>query len=155
MPANLENSAVATWLEKVSFIQCQRMFKSASQVSCSVVSDSLQPHELQHARHPCPLLSPRVRSTSCPLSRWCHPTVSCFITPFSSCPQSFPASESFPMSQLFTWGSQNIGVSALTSFLPKNTQDWSPLQWTGLDLLAVQGTLKSLLQHHSSKKEIE
>ena len=94
-------------------------------------------------------LSPR------PSSRWCHPAISSSVVPFSSCPQSLPASGSFPMSQLFTWGGQSFGVSALASFLPKNTQGWIPsfrMDW--LDLLAVKGTLKSLLQHHSSKTSI-
>ena len=99
--------------------------------SCSVVSDSLRPHEPQHSRPPCPSPTPEVYSNSCPLSRWCHPTVSSSVIPFSSCPQSFPASGSFPMSQLSTSGGQSIGVSASTSVLPMNTQDWSPLGWTG------------------------
>ena len=97
------------------------------QFSRSVVSDSLWPHESQHARPPCPSPTPGVHSNSCPSSLWCHPTISSSVVPFHSCPQSLPASESFPMSQFFTWGSQNIGVSALASFLPMNTQDWSPL----------------------------
>ena len=101
------------------------------QFSRSVVSDSLRPHESQHARPPCPSPTPGVHSNSCPSSRWCHPAISSSVIPFSSCPQSFPASESFPMSQLFMWGGQSIGVSALASFLPKNTQVWSPLGWTG------------------------
>ena len=123
------------------------------QFSCSVVSDSLWPHELQHTRPPCPSPTPRVHSDSRPLSLWCHPAISSSVVPFSSCPQYLPASRSFPMSQLFTWGGQSTGVSALASFLPKNTQDWSfRMDW--LDLLAVQGTLKSLLQHHSSKASI-
>ena len=102
-----------------------------SQFSHSVVSDSLWPHELQHARPPWPSPTPGVHPNPCPLSRWCHPTISSSVVPFSSCPQSFPASGSFPMSQLFAWGGQNIGVSASTSVLPKNIQDWSPLGWTG------------------------
>ena len=101
------------------------------QFSCSVVSDSLRPHELQHARPPCPLPSPGVHSNSRPSSRWYHPATSSSVVPFSSCPQSLPASGSFPMSQLFAWGGQSTGVSALASFLPKNTQDWSPLERTG------------------------
>ena len=102
------------------------------QFSCrSVVSDSLWPHELQHARPPCPSPTPRVHSNSCPSSQWCHPAISSSVVPFSSCPQSLPASESFPMSQLFDWGGQSIGASASASVLPKNTQDWSPLEWTG------------------------
>ena len=101
------------------------------QFSCSVVSDSLQPHGLQHARPPCPSPIPRVYSNSCPLSQWCHPTLSSSVIPFSSRFQSFPASGSFQMSQLFAWGSQSIGVSALTSILPINSQAWSPLGCTG------------------------
>ena len=88
------------------------------------------------------------------MSQWCHPANSSSVVPFSSCPQSLPASESFPMSQLFAWGGQSTGVSASASVLPMNTQDWSPLGMDWLDLLAVQGTLKSLLQHHSSKASI-
>ena len=104
---------------------------SSVQYSCSVVSDSLRPHELQHARPPCPSPTPGVHSDSRPSSRWCHPAISSSVVPFSFCPQSLPASEAFPMSQLFSWGGQSIGVSALASVLPKNTQDWSPLEWTG------------------------
>ena len=96
----------------------------------SVVSDSLRPHESQHTRPPCPSPTPGVYSNSCPLSQWCHPTISSSVVPFSSCPQSFPASGSFPMSQLFSWGGQSIGASASASVLPLNTQDWS-LGWTG------------------------
>ena len=98
-----------------------------SQFSHSVVSDSLQPHEPQHGRPPCPSQTPEVHSDSCPSSKWCHPAFSTYVVPFSSCSQSLPASESFPMSQLFTWGGQSTGVSALASVLPKNTQGWSPL----------------------------
>ena len=98
-----------------------------SSVSCSVVSDSLWPHESQHTRPPCPSSTPRVYSNPCPSSQWCHPAISSSVIPFSSCPQSLPASGSFPMSQFFTWGGQSIGVSASTSVLPMNTQDWSPL----------------------------
>ena len=104
---------------------------SSVQFSCSVVSDSLQPHESQLTRPPCPSPTPRVYPNSCPSSRWCHPAISSSVFPFSSCPQSLPASGSFPMSQLFTWGGQSIGVSASTSVLPMNTQDWSPSGWTG------------------------
>ena len=103
------------------------------QFSHSVVSDSLRPHESQHARLPCPSQTPGVYSNPCPLSWWCHPAVSSSVDPFSSCPQSFPASGSFPMSQFFAWGDQSIGVSASASVLPMNTQDWSPLGWTGWD----------------------
>jgi len=100
------------------------------QFSHSVVSYSLQPHELQHVRPPCPSRTPRVHSNSRPSSWWCHPAISSSVVPFSTCPQSFPASECFPMSQNFAWGGQSTGVSALT-FLPNSTQDWSPLEWTG------------------------
>ena len=95
------------------------------------MSDSLQPHGLQHARTPCPSPNPGVYSNSCPLSQWCHPTISSSVVPFSYFPQSFPASGSFQMSQLFTSGAPSIGVSASTSVLPMNTQGWSPLGWTG------------------------
>ena len=101
--------------------------------------DSLQPHELQHARPPCPSPTPGVHSNSCPSSQWCHPAISSSVVPFSFCPQSLPASESFPMSQLFTSGGQSIGVSALASVLPKNTQEWSPLEWTGWISLQSKG----------------
>ena len=104
---------------------------SSVQSSHSVVSDSLRPHELQQARPPCPSPTLRVHPNPCPLSQWCHPTISSSVVPFSSCPQSFPKSESFPKSQFFTSGGQIIGVSASASVLPMNTQDWSPLGWTG------------------------
>ena len=104
---------------------------SSVQFSCSVVSNSLRPHESQHPRPPCPSTTPGVYSNSCPLSRWCHLAISSSVVPFSSCPRSLPASESFPMSQLFAWGGQSIGVSASASVLPMNTQDWSSLGWTG------------------------
>ena len=106
-----------------------RPFNSV-QFSHSVVSDSLRPHESQHARPPCPSPTPRVYSNSCPSSRWCHPAISSSVIPFSSCPQSLPSSESFPVSQLFAWGGQGTGVSALASFLPKKSQGWSPSEWT-------------------------
>ena len=112
---------------------------SSVQFSRSVMSDSLRPHGLQHARPPCPSPTPRVYSNSCPLSWWCHPTISSSVVPFSSCPQSFPASGSFLMSQLFTLGSQSIGVSASTSVLPVSTQDWSPLGWIGWISLQSKG----------------
>ena len=104
---------------------------SSVQFSRSILSDSLRPHELQHARPPCPSPTSGVYSNSCPSSRWCHPAISSSVAPFSSWPQSLPASQSFPMSQLFSWGGQSTGVSASTSVLPMNTQDWSPLGWTG------------------------
>ena len=125
-----------------------------TQFNHSVMSDSSWPHGLQHTRCLCPVPTPGVYSNSCPLSRWCHPTISSSVIPFSSCLQSFSASGPFQMSQLFTLGGQSIGVSASISFFPMNTQDWSPLRMEWLDLLAVQGTLKNLLQHHSSKASI-
>ena len=109
------------------------------QFSCSLMSDSLRPHELRHTRPPCPSPTPRVHWNSCPSSQWCHPAVSSSVVHFSSCPQSLPASESFPMSQLFAWGGQSIGVSASTSVLPMKTQDWSPLGWTGWISLQSKG----------------
>ena len=112
---------------------------SSVQFSGSVVSDSLWPHELQHTRLPCPSPAPRVHPNPCPLSRWGHPTISSSVIPFSSCPQSFPASGSFQMSQLFTSGGQSIGVAASTSILPMNTQAWSPLGWTGWISLLSKG----------------
>ena len=113
--------------------------------SYSVMSDSLLPHESQHARPPCPSPTPRVHSNSCPSSQWCHPAISSSAVLFSSCPQSLPASRSFPMSQLFTWGGQSIGVSASASVLPVNTQDWSPLGWTGWISLQSKGLSRSSL----------
>ena len=112
---------------------------SSIQVSRSVMSESLRPHESQHARPPCPSPTPGVHPDSCPLSQWCHPAISSSVVPFSSCPQSFPASGSFQLSQLFTWGGQSIGVSASASVLPMNTQDWSPLGWTGWISLQSKG----------------
>ena len=103
------------------------------------MSDSLQPHELQYARPPCPSPTPGVHPNSCPSSWWCHPAISSSVIPFSSCPQSFPGSGSFPMSQFFTWGGQSIGVSASASVLPVNTQDWSHLGWTGWIFLQPKG----------------
>ena len=104
---------------------------SSVQFSHSVVSDSLRPHESQHARPPCPSPTPGVHSDSCPSSQWCHPTISSSVVPFSSCFQSFPTSGSFQMSQIFASGGQSSGVSASTSVLPMNTQNWFPLGWTG------------------------
>ena len=114
----------ATWLQ----------FSSVTQLC-----PTLWPHELQHARPPCPSLTPRVYSNSCRLSWWCHPAISSSVVPFSSCPQSFPESGSFPMSQLFAWAGQSIGVSASASVLPMNTQDWSPLRWNGWISLQSKG----------------
>ena len=112
---------------------------SSVQFSRSVVSDSSRPHESQHARPPCPSPTPGVHPDSRPSSPWCYPAISSSVIPFSSCPQSLPASESFPMSQLFAWGGQSTGVSALAAFLPKNTKDWSPLEWTGWISLQSKG----------------
>ena len=124
------------------------------QFSRSVVSDSLRSHESQHSRPPCPSLTPGVYSNSCSLSRWCHPAILSSVVPFSSCPQSLPASESFPMSQLFAWDGLSIGVSALASVLPKNTQDWSPLGWTGWISLQSKGLSRvfsnTTVQKHQS-----
>ena len=114
------------------------------------MTDSLWPHGLQYTRLPCPLESPGVCANSCPLSQWCYPAIlSSASTPFSSCLQSFPASGSFPVSQLFTSGGQSFGVSASESVLPVNIQEWFPLGWTGLIFLQSKGILKSLLQHHN------
>ena len=126
---------------------------SSVQFSHSVVSDSLRPHESQHTRPPCPSPTPRVHSDSRPSSQWCHPAISSSVVPFSSCPQSLPASESFPMSQLFTSGGQSIAVSAV--FIPSNEHPGLiSFRMDLLDLLEVQGTLKSLLQHPGSKASI-
>ena len=114
---------------------------SSVQFSCSVVSDSLRPHEL-HTRPPCPSPTPRVYSNPCPSSRWCHPAISSSVVPFSSCPQALPASGSYPVSQLFASGGQSIGVSASTSVLPMNTQDWSSLGWTDWISLQSKGLSK-------------
>ena len=113
--------------------------KSSVQFSCSVMSNSLQSHESQHARPPCPSPTPRVHTNSCASSQWCHPAISSSGVPFSSCPQYLSASGSFPMSQLFAWGGQSIGVSASASVLAVNTQDWSPLGWTGWISLQSKG----------------
>ena len=112
---------------------------SSIQFSCSVVSDSLQPHESQHARPPCPSPTPRVYSNSSPSSWWCHPAISSSVIPYSSCPHSLPASESFPVSQLFTWGGQGTGVSALASLFPKKSQGWSPSECTAWISLQSKG----------------
>ena len=127
---------------------------SSVQFSHSVVSNSLWPHEPQHARPLCPSPTPRVCPNSCPLSRWCHPTISSSVVPFSSRLQSFPASGSFPRSQFFTSGGQSIGVSASNISASNEHPGLNSFRMAWLDLLAVQGTLKSLLQHHSSKASI-
>ena len=127
------------WSWTVDYLTQAIYLDNRSQFSHSVVSDSLQPHELQHARPPCPSPTPEVHSNSCPSSRWCLPDNSSSVVPLFSCPQSLPASESFPMSQLFVWGGQSTGVSAITSVLPKKSQDWSPLGWTGWISLQSKG----------------
>jgi len=118
------------------------------------MSDSLRHHESQHARPPCPSPTSGVHANLCPSSWWCHPAISSSVVPFSSCPQSLPASEFFPMSQLFPWGGHSTGVSASASILPKEHPGLISFRMDWLDLLAVQGTLKNLLQHHSSKASI-
>ena len=114
-------------------------FQGLIQFSRSVVSVSLWPHDSQHTRPPWPSPTPGVHPNSCSSSRWCHLAISSSVIPFSSCPQSLPASESFPISQLFAWGGQSIGVSASALVLPMNTQDWSPLGWTGWISLQSMG----------------
>ena len=136
-------SKVSSWLRDWTHVICITggFFTTGPPVqsSRSVMSDSLWSHEPRHTRPPCPSPTPRVHPNPCPLSRWCHPTISFFVIPFSSCPQSLPASGSSQMSQLFTWGDQSIGVSASTSVLPMNTQDWFPLGWTGWISLQSKG----------------
>ena len=127
---------VFTFLEILKFLMDLLV---SVQFSHSVMSDSLRPHELQHNRPPCPSPTPRVHSNSCPSSEWYHPAISSSVIPSSSCPQSLPASGSFPMSQHFTWGGQSTGVSALASFLPKKSQGWSPSEWTGWICLQSKG----------------
>ena len=117
---------------------------SSVQFSRSVVSNSLRPHESQHTRPPCPSPTPGVHSDSRPSSQWCHPAISSSFVPFSSCPQSLPASKSFPVSQLFAWGGQSTGVSASALVLPMNTQDWAPLGWTGWISLQSKGLSRVL-----------
>ena len=131
--------SIDRWMDNEDVVHIYNGLFSSVQFSRTVVSDSLQPHESQHARPLCPSQTPRVYSNSCPSSQWCHPAISSSVVPFSSCPQSLPASESFPMSQLFTWGGQSTGVSALASVLPMNTQDWSSLEWTGWISLQSKG----------------
>ena len=126
-------TAIQQWDPSIPFLCLQ---SEVSQFSHSVMSDSLRPHELQHVRPPCPSPAPRVYPNSCPLSRWCHPTISSSVVPFSSCLQSFPATGSFQMSQLLASGGQRIGVSPSKSILPMNIQDWSPLGWT--DWISLQ-----------------
>ena len=129
-----------SWL-KAQHSEKQRSWHPVPSVQFSlwVMSDSLRPHEVQLARTPCPSPTPRIHPNPCPLCRWCHPAISSSVVPFSSCPQSFPASGSFQMSQLFASGGQSFGVSAPTSVPPMNTQDWSPLGWTGWISLQSKG----------------
>ena len=115
------------------------------QFSYSVISDSLQPHESQHTRPPCSSPSPGVHSYSHSSNQWCHPAISSFAVPFSSCPQSLPTSKSFPMSQVFSWGGQSTGVSGLVSFFPKKSQSWSPSEWTGWISLQSKGLSRVFL----------
>ena len=140
----MENSKKEENKKKVNLVlwllQCITCLRVHSvPISGSVMSDSLQPHEPQHARPSCPSTASRVYPNPCPLSRWCHPNISSSAVPFSSCLQSFPASGSSQMSRLFASGDQSIGVSASTSVLPINTQDWSPLGWTGWISLQSKG----------------
>ena len=149
------SGAGKTWQLHVKESKC-RIFShhQFSSVQFSSVAQScpiLQPHELQHSRPPCPSPSPRVHSNSDPSRRWCHPAISSSVIPFSSCPQSLPASESFPMSQLFAWGGQSTGVSALAAFLSRNTQGWSPLEWTGWISLQSKG-LSSIFSNITAQK---
>ena len=132
---NIKNSEIIWVKSEVN----KYTWLSSVQFSHSVVSDSLRPHGLQHARPPCLSPTPRVHPNPCPSSWWCHPNISFSVIPLSLCPQSLPASGSFPMSQLFPSGSQHIGVSASTSVLPMNTQEWSPLGWTGWISLQSKG----------------
>ena len=145
---NLQSSLIVTILSMhksgihvIVLAQCCRLipYFSSIQFSCSVMSDSLRPHGPQHARPPCPSPTTRVYPNPCPSSQWCLPAISSPVFPFSSCPQSFPGSGSFQMSQLFASGGQSTGVSASTSVLPMNTQDWSPLGWTGWISLQSKG----------------
>ena len=124
---NRSSSGLSSEGQCIQAVLLSEVVRSPVQFSCSVVSDSLWPHGLQHARLPCPSPTPRVYSNSCPSNRWCHPTILSSIIPFSSCPQSFPPSRSFQMSQLFASGGQSIGVSASASALPMNIQDWFSL----------------------------
>ena len=133
------------------YLNTNSIFVVLVQFSHSVVSVCLQPHEPQHARPPCPSPTPRVHPNPSPLSQWCHPTISSSVVPFSFCPQSLPASVSFPMSQLFTWGGQSIVVSASASVLPMNTQDWYPsgcTGWISLQSRGVSGVFNTTVQKH-------
>ena len=137
-PRKQSSSRETGWESWQPHLKTWKSFSSV-QFSCSVVSDSLWPHESQHTRPPCPSPTPGVYPNPCPSSWWCHPAISSSVVPFSSCPQPLPAWGSFPMSQLFTSGGQSIGVPASTSVLPMKTQDWSPLGWTGWISLQSKG----------------
>ena len=141
-PRGRGTQALITWIYSLIFFVFSSIFLAlcfrSDQISRSVVSDSLRPHESQHARPPCPSPTPGVHWDSRPSSQWCHPAISSSVVPFSSYPQSLPASESFPMSQIFAWGGQSTGVSALASFLPKKSQGWSS-EWTGWISLQSKG----------------
>ena len=149
----VENGKIKYLIDKYQFLKYTSVSFNLVQFSRSVLSDCW-PHEQQHARSPCPSPTPRIYPNPCPLSHWCHPTISPSVIPFSYCLQSFPSSGSFQMSQLFASGGQSIGILASASVLPMNTQDWSPLGWTGWISLQSKGLSKSLLQHHSSKASI-
>ena len=142
-----EKAGLKLNIQKTNGIWCHQ-FSSVNSVNHSCLT--LPTHGLQHTRPPCASPTPGVYPNSCPLSRWCHPAISSSAVPFSSCPQSFPASRSLPLSQFFTSGGPSIGVSASTSVLPMNIHNWFSLGWTGWISLQSK-TLKSLLQHHSSK----
>ena len=130
------------------------LYISSVQFSCSVMSDYLWPHESQHVTPPCPSPTPGVHSDLRPSSQWCHPAISSSVVPFFSCPQSLPASKSFPVSQLFSWGGQSTGVSVLASVLPKKFQGWSPSEWTGWISLQSKGLSRvfsnTIVQKHQS-----
>ena len=137
--ASLHRCTACRKLRILSFLSSQFTYRHSQFSSVTQSCSTLQPHESQHARPHCSSPTPGVHPNPCPLSQWCHPTISSSVSPFSSCPQSFPASGSFHMSQLFASGGQSIGVSGLTSVLPMNTQDWSPLGWTGWISLQSKG----------------
>ena len=149
----VENGKIKYLIDKYQFLKYTSVSFNLVQFSRSVLSDCW-PHEQQHARSPCPSPTPRIYPNPCPLSRWCHPTISSSVVSFSSRLQSFPASGSFQISQFFASGGQSIGVSASVSVLPMNIQDWFPLGWTGWISLQSKGLSKSLLQHRSSKASI-
>ena len=133
----LEN--LTNFLDLLLYLSSLLVVFSSAQFSRSVVSDSLRPHESQHTGPPCPSPTPGVHPDSRLSSQWCHPAISSSVVPFSSCPQSLPESESFPMSQLFVWGGQSTGVLASALFLPKKSQGWSPSEWTGWISLQSKG----------------